>query len=161
MTIEEQITKLGESVEELALCVNSLKEEWFLKKLGRWSPRAIVAHLIGWNRYVIEGSRQIMRGELPFYDIDPGENYRNVNAVLVDVYPSRNRQHLLDELEASTRELQQFLRTLDTAEWSRDYGVRHKGATITVQNTVDDLIEDYTKHLEQIEEWAKEQSLNK
>lgn len=77
MTIEMQVSKLGSSVDEFARCVASLDEELFFKKINRWSPRDILVHLIGWNRYIIEGSKQIKRGELPFYDIDPGENYSN------------------------------------------------------------------------------------
>lgn len=153
MTIEMQVSKFGRSVDELAGCVASLDEELFLKKINRWSPRDIAAHLIGWNRYIIEGSKQIMRGELPFYDTDPGENYSNVNAALVRKYSSENKQELLDELRASAEELKQFLQSLDQSEWDRDYGVRHQGSTITIRNTVDDLISDYHHHNKQIEEW--------
>ena len=159
MTIEAQINKLSLSVEDFTRCVASLNEELFLKKLNDWSPRDILAHLIGWNRYIIEGSKQIKRKELPFYDIDPGESYSKVNAVLVRQYSSRDRQELLDELQVSTKELQQFLSSLDSIEWERDYGVRHKGAAITIQNTVDELIEDYDIHREQITEWAKRQEV--
>jgi len=136
--------------------VDSLNEELFLKKLYQWSPRDIVAHLIGWNRYIIEGSKQIKRKELPFYDIDPGEDYSKVNDVLVQQYSSRDKQELLEELQTSAHELKQFLESLDSSEWDRDYGVRHKGATITIQNTVDELIEDYDIHREQIEEWRNQ-----
>jgi len=153
MTIETQINKLGLIVEDFARCVASLDKRLFLKKLNRWSPRDILAHLIGWNRYMIAGSKQIMKGELPFYDIDPGKNYSKVNAVLVRRYASRDKQELLDELRASVQELKQFLQSLDAGEWCRDYGVRHQGAIITIQNSVDDLIADYAYHIEQINEW--------
>jgi hypothetical protein len=152
MTIEMQVSQLGSSVDEFARRVASLDEKLFLTKTDRWSPRDIVAHLIGWNRYIIEGSKQIKRGELPFYDIDPGENYSNVNAVLIRQYSSGDRQGLLDELRASAGELKQFLQSLDHSEWDRDYGVRHQGSTITIRNTVDDLISDYHHHKKQIEE---------
>jgi hypothetical protein len=39
-----------------------------------------------------------------------------------------------------------------------DYGVRLKGAVITIQNTVDELIEDYDIHIERIKEWARRES---
>jgi hypothetical protein len=135
--------------------VASLNEELFLKRLDHWSPRDVVAHLIGWNRYIIEGSNQIRRGELPFYDIDPGEDYCKVNAVLVLEYPFTDRQKMLDELQVSAQELKQFIQSLDSNEWSRDYGVRHKGAVATIQITVDELIEDYDIHKERIKEWAR------
>jgi hypothetical protein len=158
MKIEEQIAKFDQSIEGFVHCVASLNEEFFLKRPNHWSPRDVVAHLIGWNRYIIEGSNQIRRGELPFYDIDPGEDYCKVNDVLVLEYSSTDRQEMLDELKVSAQELKRFLRSLDSSEWSRDYGVRHKGAIITIQNTVDELIEDYDIHSERIEEWVRKES---
>ncbi len=154
MTIEIQITKFVQSVEEFARCVDSLDEELFLKKFNHWSPRDVLAHLIGWNRYIIEGSKQIMSGELPFYDIDPGEDYSKVNAVLVSEYSSRDKQELLDELHSSAHDLKHFLQSLDSEEWERDYGVKHRGSTVTIQNSIDEFIDDYDIHREQIKEWS-------
>ncbi len=77
-----------------------------------------------------------------------------MNAVLVLEYSSADRQEMLDELKTSAQELRQFIQSLDPDVWSRDYGVRHKGAVITIQNTVDELIEDYDIHKERIKEWA-------
>jgi hypothetical protein len=111
----------------------------------------MVAHLIGWNRYVVRGARQILRGELPFYDVDPGPDYSNVNAALVREYADTDRSALLKSLVASTEELTAFLRTVDPDTWDRDFGVRHKGETLTVKSTVDDLIADYHHHREQLE----------
>jgi hypothetical protein len=158
MSIEAQIAKYDQSIKDFVDCVASLNEELFLKRHNDWTPRDVVAHLIGWNRYIIEGSNQIRRGELPFYDIEPGEDYSKVNDVLVLEYSSTDRQEMLDELKVSAQELKQHLRTLDASEWSRDYGVRHKGAVITVQNTVDELIEDYDIHKDRIKEWARRET---
>ncbi|MFC2168641.1 ClbS/DfsB family four-helix bundle protein [Acidobacteriota bacterium] len=152
MNIETQISKFTQSIEDFVHCVDSLNEGLFLKKHNNWSPRDVVAHLIVWNRYIIEGSHQIKRGELPFYDIDPGEDYSKVNAVLVLEYSSTDRQKMIDELRASAQELKQFIQSLDSNEWSRDYGVRHKRAIITIQNTVDELIEDYEIHTARIKD---------
>jgi len=158
MKIEEQITKFDQSIEDFVHCVASLDDEFFLKRPNHWSPRDVVAHLIGWNRYTIEGSNQIRRGELPFYEIDPGEDCSKINAVLVLEYSSIDKKEMLDELQVSAQELKRFIRSLDTSEWSRDYGVRHKGAIITIQNTVDELIEDYDIHKERIKEWVRRES---
>ena len=112
----------------------------------------MVAHLIGWNRYIVRGGRQILCGELPFYDVDPGPNYSKVNAVLVREYADTDRSALLESLEASAGELMVFLRALDPSAWDRDFGVRHKGEMLTVKSTVDDLIADYHHHRVQLEE---------
>ena len=148
--IETQKGELNEAVESFARLVEALDGKTFLGPLGRWSARDVVAHLIGWNRYTVQGARQIVRGELPFYDVDPGEDYANVNRTHVREYPSRVRDELLAELRISARELSEALSALDSDTWNRDFGVRHKGQTVTIRSTVDDLIVDYAHHAEQI-----------
>ena len=154
-TIEGQIYRLDLAVESLASSIVALGEKLFLMKLNGWSPRDILAHLIGWNRHVIEGSKQIQRRELPFYDIDPGENYSNVNAALVRHYRSQDRQWLLEQLHNTATELKEYLVALDPANWTHDFGVRHDGSRVTISDTVDELIEDYDHHRKQIEAWGK------
>lgn len=153
MTIDEEISRLGGSVDEFAKTIASLGAERFLEKLDGWSPRDVVAHLIGWNRQVIEGADQIKRAELPSYDIDPGEDYSKVNAELIRLYPSKDAQELLEELRLSADELAGYLRSLDPEDWSRDFGVRHAGSAVTIAGTVDELIADYHHHRRQIENW--------
>ncbi len=153
VTIEEQINQLEHCVEAFKRSVESLDERLFLKNVTDWTVRDIVAHLIGWNRYIVRGARQILRGELPFYDVSPGPDYSNVNAEIVREYADTDRSVLLVRLVASKKELMSFLRTLDTGMWDRDFGVRHKGETLTVKSTVNDLIADYHHHRGQLEEF--------
>lgn len=156
VTIEAQVQKLDEHLDAFCACVASLDERDLAAAIGRWSTRDIVAHLIGWNRYVVEGSEQIRRGELPFYDLDPGENYSKVNATLIEKYPSTNREELLEDLRASAGELKRYLLSLGENEWDRDYGVRHRGNVVTIRNTVDELIDDYRHHETQIRTSARD-----
>jgi len=156
--IEIQKGELNEAVESFARLVEALGEKTLLGPLGRWSARDVVAHLIGWNRYTVQGARQVVRGELPFYDVDPGEDYANVNRTHVREYPSRVKDELLTELRASARELSEALFSFDSDSWNRDYGVRHKGQSVTLRSTVDDLIVDYAHHAEQIRGLTKDPS---
>lgn len=149
--IDEQITRLDDALEAFAQQLEALDKESFLAPLGNWTARDIVAHLVGWNRHVITGSRQLLKGELPFYDTDPGDDFANVNSDLIRRYPSRDRKQLVAELRRSKDELVAFLRTIDELSWAHDFGVRHKGETITIRSTVDDLIADYAHHREQLE----------
>ena len=155
MTIEEQINNLSKHTEEFVGCINSLPEGLFLKKLDEWAPRDILAHLIGWNRLTIQGCQQIMKGQTPSFFIDPGHDFSKVNAVLVQRYDSKDRQTLIEELNASARELKQFLLTIDSARWDTDYGVTYKGETVTVMNMVDALARDFVHHKIQIEKWVE------
>jgi hypothetical protein len=152
MTIEDQLEHFERCVEAFAGSVAALDERVFLRKVTDWTVRDIVAHLVGWNRHILRGAKQILRCELPFYDVDPGSDYSKVNAALVREYGDTDRSVLLENLAASAGELTAFLRAIDPVEWDRDFGVRHKGEKLTVKSTVNDLIGDYDHHRRQLEE---------
>jgi len=163
VTVEDQIDRFEHCVAAFAASVTALDERLFLRSANGWTPRDMVAHLIGWNRHIVLGAKQIMRGALPFYDIDPGPNYSKVNAALVNECTDTDRSVLLERLAESAGELKSFLRAIASGEWDRDYGVRHKGESltvnctandlVTVKSTVDELIADYDHHRRQLVEF--------
>ncbi len=152
--IEDQIDELDRAVRAFERVIVELDPDAFLEQLGGWTPRDIVAHLVGWNAYVVDGSRQLQRGELPFYDRDPGDNYEKVNAELIRKHGSTDRDTLVLALESSANALAAFLRELDDGAWERDFDVQHGDETLTVRGTVNDLIQDYDHHRRQIETWS-------
>lgn len=152
--IESQIDRFDSAVKRLEDSLVALQQEPFLARLNGWSPRDILAHLIGWNHHIIEGSRQIQLGELPFYDVDPGENYSKVNKVIIQKISATDRQVLIKELHSSASDLKEYLRSLEPEAWAKDFGVRHGGSTVTIRDTVDELIEDYDHHRKQVEDSA-------
>jgi hypothetical protein len=153
MNIESQVERLHDAVESFERAVLDLAAPRFLVSNGSWTARDIVAHLVGWNRLVIEGSRQIRAGELPAYDEDPGKDYANVNASLIREYAALDRLALLTELHASTDELATFLGSLEPTDRDRDFGVRHGDETLTIRGTVEDLLADYVVHEGQLRTW--------
>jgi hypothetical protein len=155
MITEEQLAVLDTRVMAFIVCISSLKEDLFLRKVDEWTPRDIVAHLIGWNRYTIEGCQQMLLGETPSYFVDPGDDFSKVNAVSVEKYCSNSRSELINELKNTVGELKLFLLSLDPGKWDTDYGVRWRGGVVTIRNTVDGLIHDYIIHARQIEKWAE------
>ncbi len=154
-TIETQIENLGEGVREIRVAAEALSEGAFLGALGNWTPRDVMAHLIGWNRYSVRGAQQLLEGKLPFYDLDPGEDYCHINARLVAEYPSENRTELLAEHEKAAHELAELLRSLSEEQWSGGTGVLLEGEELTIRQNVDWLIEDHHHHSEQIRDLAK------
>ena len=154
-TIETQIKSLDEGVRQIRVAVEALSDDAFLGPLGNWTPRDIVAHLIGWNRYSVRGAQQLLAGELPFYEADPGENYSHVNARLVAEYPSENRTELVAEHEKAADELAGFLRSISEEHWKGSTGVLLEGEEATIRLVVDWIIEDHQHHSEQIRELAK------
>ncbi len=151
VTFPEQMDRLQRGVEAFAGSVALLDQHLLLRQVTSWTARDIVAHLIGWNRYIMRGLSQVLCGDLPFYEVDPGPNYSKVNAALVREYAATDRAALLEGLEASARELLVFLRTIEPSAWDRDFGIRHKGEVLTVKSTVEDLIADYDHHRAQLE----------
>jgi len=155
--MQQQLARLKRAMQEFVGCIRDLPEDLFLRKMEgwAWAPRDVLAHMIGWMRYTVAGSQQIQQGQLPFFFADPGEDWSHVNAVLVQTLSITQRESLLAELEAASRELERFLLALDPADWDRDFGVQYKGYTITIQNSVEALVEDFTDHGRQIAEWAE------
>jgi hypothetical protein len=155
-TIKEQADKLNRCIRDFAGCIDSLPEALFLKKMDGWTPRDVTAHLIGWNLHTIKGCQQLRKGELPFYFIDPGEDFCKINALLVREYASEDRAELLARLDASAEKLKRFLIAVDPDDWENNFGVTstHNGEAITIRNSIDALIIDYVIHREQIEAWA-------
>jgi hypothetical protein len=154
MRVENQIRRLRAAARELESSLEPVEDERLLARLGSWSPRDIVAHLVGWNRAVIRGSRQLLGGELPFYDEDPGYDYSKVNARFVVETASKEKRELMSELRTSLDELAAFLEALDPDDWQRLTNVVHRQERLSVRATVDELIEDYFHHSRQIREWV-------
>jgi hypothetical protein len=159
ITIKERVDKLYRSIREFKVCIESLPESLFLKKIDGWAPRDITAHLIGWNLSTMKGCQQIMKGETPFYLIDPGDDFCKVNAVLVREYDSRDKKELVAQLDASTKELNKFLDTIARDDWEADFGVKYQGQPVTIKNSIDALTDDFIAHRQQIEQWAKNERL--
>jgi hypothetical protein len=151
--IDAQIEELERAVEDFVEVLSTIDEKRLQESLGRWTARDVIAHLVGWNRYTLEGCRELREGRLPFYDVDPGENYSKINAVLVREISSEKKDDLLRDLRTSSVKLKDYLRALPPEEFERDFGVRHQGKTVTIRNSVDELIEDYVHHRLQIEDW--------
>ncbi len=150
----EPLHSLRTSVTAFVQSLASLPDDLFLTKIVNWTPRDIVAHLIGWNRYTREGCDQIRAGKAPFYLSEANNDFRGVNAASVEQYAARDKPALIRELEASFQELEQFLRGLGPGSWDADTGVRYRDRPVTIRNTIRALGRDYDRHRQRLEQWA-------
>jgi hypothetical protein len=137
-------------------CIISLPGALFLSLMNGWSPRDVVAHLIGWNRQMIEASAAILRGDTPAYYVDAPNDYCNINAGFVNQFSSRSKAELLDELKFSMKDFEQYINSLDQDELTASHGVVHySGRPATVVGIINSLTGDYREHLRQINEWLQ------
>ena len=170
MQTNPQIKQLDQAVSKFKTCIQDLPESKFLQPIigqpiygqpingqpiNGWTPRDVLAHLIGWNRHTTTGCRRIKTGELPSYFSDAENDFSNVNAEALALYATTDQGLLLDELEVSFQALQNYLLFLNPNDWQTDFGVRYRDSTITIENTVAALIKDYDDHREEIQAWVK------
>lgn len=138
-------------------CIISLPEALFLSPMNGWSPRDVLAHLIGWNRLMIEASAAILRGETPAYYADAPNDYGNINAGFVNQFASRSKAKLIEELRSSKEEFERYIMALDQSELTDSHEVLHySGRPATVEGIINALAGDYQGHLNEINAWLRD-----
>jgi hypothetical protein len=145
--------------QEFANHILSLSDKQFLSPMNGWTPRDVVAHLVGWNGLMIESSLSILAGKLPSYYDDAPNDYSHINAIFTAKHSSRSKQELLAELKSSMENFESFISTLPPEELTADHGVVHySGSPATVTRIVNSLAGDYQYHTRQIKEWLSNPS---
>lgn len=152
------LLSLRDAYQDLSGLVDSLPEALFLASTNGWSPRDVVAHLIGWNRGMIAAAGAILEGRTPDYYTDAPNDYRNINAGYVARFTSRSRTEILGELAASLADFERYVQGLDPTELDNSHGVLHyDGRPATVAGIIASLVTDYRDHAAQIREWLRSQ----
>jgi hypothetical protein len=122
--------------------------------MTNWSPRDVVAHLVGWNGLMIEASASILSGQQLSYYADAPNDYSNINAGFTARYSSGSKQELLKELRSSLESLEAYVIALPAEELTSDHGVQHySGRSATVSKVIESLADDYRYHTNEIREW--------
>jgi hypothetical protein len=154
MAGETVTTALQQAYLDFTTLMWSLSGEQYLSPMDGWSPRDVVAHLVGWNRLMIESSKSILAGKPPSYYHDAKNDYSTINAGFTAQYSSRSKQELLSELRFSMEAFVAFIASLPLAELENDHGVVHySGRPATVAKIITSLTGDYQHHTHQITEW--------
>ena len=153
--MKKAIADLHQAVRDIRETILKMPQEVCLVSMGEWTPRDILAHLIGWNRYTITACRKIRMGELPSKIAGNETDYGIVDPESVRLYDSTDCEMLLDEIETSYQSLENFLVFMKPEDWDRDFGVRVGEESITIASVVQALTENYKHHLNQLVTWDK------
>jgi hypothetical protein len=157
MTSQNVTLSLKHAYQDFTKLILSLSNERFLSSMNGWTPRDVVAHLIGWNSLMIESSLSILAGKSPSYYDDVQNDYSNINSGFTAEYSSQSKQELLAEIQSSMEKLEAFIYTLPAEELIADHGVVHySGSPATVAKIINSLAGDYQYHTHQIIEWLNE-----
>ena len=157
MTNQDVTLSLKNAYQDFTKIILSLSDEQFLSPMDDWTPRDVVAHLVGWNGLMIDLSRSILAGKPPSYYDDLKNDYSNINAGFTKKFSSRSKQELLAQLKSSMENLEAFIFSLPDKEMTADHGVLHySGVPATVSKIIHSLAGDYQYHTNQILEWLKQ-----
>ena len=154
MPDQEVLSPLKNAYQDFVGIILSLSVKQYLSTMNGWAPRDVVAHLIGWNRLMVESSSSILAGDQPAYYTDAPNDYSHINAGFTAKYSSRSKQELLAELKSSLEDFEAFILALSFGELAADHGVRHyRGDPATISKIIASLASDYHHHAQQIREW--------
>ena len=157
MTSQSVTSSLKNAYQDFTKLILSLSDEQFLSSMNGWTPRDVVAHLIGWNSLMIDSSRSILAGKPPSYYDDSKNDYSNINSGFTKKFSSRSKQELLAELKSSMENFEAFIFSLSPKELEADHGVVHySGVPATISKIINSLASDYQYHTNQILEWLKQ-----
>jgi hypothetical protein len=148
---QDQLQQFDRAYEDFVSLVKSMGPDHFLRSLGDWTPRDIVAHLVGWNHNIRLGCQQIQTGAAPSYHSDAPNDYRNLNAEFIARYNATDQAMLLGQLAQGKDQLRTYLAGVAEHDWDKDFGAKHyRGGPATVGRSVESLTGDYLEHAREI-----------
>ncbi|HUG33788.1 MAG TPA: ClbS/DfsB family four-helix bundle protein [Anaerolineales bacterium] len=154
MSNENVALSLKQACQDFTEIISSLSDEQFLASMNDWSPRDVMAHLIGWNGLMMQSSLSILAGEAPSYYEDAPNDYSHINAGYINKFSSQSKQELLAELKSSMETFEAFIHSLSAEELTVSHGVVHySGSPATVTRIINSLASDYQHHTREIIEW--------
>ena len=124
--------------------------------LGIWSIKDLLAHLAGWDYTNLNAIKAVLAGKLPSFYEHHGRDWQTYNAVLVAKYKRDSFTELLALVENSQQELIEFLRSIASESFGKDFGVRFRGFKVTIQRLLEAEIKDEQVHCQQIKDFFKE-----
>jgi hypothetical protein len=154
MSAENTAFPLNQNFQSFTKVIDALSDEQFLTVMDGWSPRDVVAHLIGWNGLMIDSALEILAGNPPSYYQDAPNDYSNINAEFMNKYSSRSKREMLADLQSTMKKLESFIESLSAGEFTASHGVtHHSGGPASVARIVSSLAGDYEYHIRQVEGW--------
>jgi hypothetical protein len=85
--------------------------------LGVWSVKDLLAHLVGWDHTNLSAVQEILAGQKPSFWAHYDRDWQSYNAQLVAEYKREDFSELVVAVEASHRQLIDFLQTVPADEY--------------------------------------------
>jgi hypothetical protein len=155
-TKTELLAALRAHIQIFVDSAEAIPPDALLRVVTEWSPRDVIAHLIGWNVYTLQGCRDLEQGIAPAYLSDEADDFKNVNAASVQRYVSSDKDELLSQLRVSAQELLDYLEQLPAGSWNHNYSVYGpSGRPSLISQHIEALAADYLGHAQEITAWTR------
>jgi len=122
--------------------------------LGAWSVKDLLAHLVGWDYTNIQAVGDLLEAKLPAFYSYYDRDWKTYNARLVEEYRKDDFVELLASVEASHRELIDFLKAVPAEEFEKDRGIRSGRYKVTIARILQAEADDEKEHHSQIKEFG-------
>ena len=123
--------------------------------LGAWSVKDLLAHLVGWDYTNIQAVGELLEAKLPAFYSYYDRDWKTYNARLVEEYRRDDFVELLASVEASHRELINFLGTVPAEEFEKDRGIWSGRYKVTIARILQAEADDEDKHHTQMKEFSE------
>ncbi len=119
--------------------------------LGVWSPRHILAHLIGWDWTNLQAVSELRRHKVPSFYKYHDKDWASYNSKLVPRHNRGSFHQLLTSAQKSHARLLAKLRTVPAEDIVEDRGIRFRGWTVTIERLLEAEAEDERTHNRQLQ----------
>lgn len=124
--------------------------------LGIWSIKDLLAHLTGWDYTNLDAVNEILAAKLPTFYAQYDYDWKTYNAMLGAKYKRDSFEELIALIKSSQRKLIEFLKTIPSEAFNKDFGIRFRGDKVTIQRLLEAELKDEQVHLQQIVDFFKE-----
>lgn len=124
--------------------------------LGVWSVKDLLAHFIGWDETNLHAVKSVLDGQLPAFYEHRDRDWQTYNAMLVKKHKKDSIKELLPAVKKSQENLIEFLQTIPSENFKKDFGVRFRGYKVTIQRLLEAERGDEQTHYQQIVDFFKE-----
>jgi hypothetical protein len=118
--------------------------------LGIWSPRHLIAHLVGWDATNLKASGELLASKLPSFYKHHDPNWAAYNAKLVARHNRGSFKSLVAAAESSHWRLLARLERVPASEITRDRSIRFRGWKVTIERLLAAEASDERTHLKQL-----------
>jgi hypothetical protein len=123
--------------------------------LGIWSPRHLIAHLIGWDYTNITAATELNAGRLPTFYEHHDRDWSSYNNEIIGKRNRGSYKNLLLVAKRSHQKLLSFMEGISSTEYFLDRNIKYHGWRVTIERLLLSEVKDEKIHLSQLRHYSR------